>query len=382
MRYGRVGLAVLFILAGAGMARAQAPARREFVVGLVLPMTGAASENGRSYARGAQAAAAMLNAGKGIGGRTVRLAICDSQSQEQQAVICAKQLTSAEQARVLIGSGSTPQTIAIGPVAASARAPLFAMSGGESPYIPYKPWVFKGLAGNSDQIPPAFDLARQRGWKRMAIVRDNGAYGHDIGEFMLRMARETGMEVVADEIYATTDTDMTAQALRVRDAKPDVVMNYATAVPLGVAVAKKLVQLGVTAPDIVGINLQNPSFVRLAGGIVGQTIFVGPRFLLDQDAAGHGPAQEFAAAYHAMFKQPIQDVLTLGPADAMLLTRAAVAANPAALDDPEQLRLALESLRDVQGVQGRWSFSATDHGPVLGAGITTMVWRDGGWHGP
>ena len=378
----RFGLrAALALSAGLFAASAQAtPA--EFVFGLVVPLTGPSSENGRSYAEGAAASVAMLNQDNGVAGRTIRLAVCDSQNQEQQAVICAKRLVTQEHARVLIGAGSTPQTIAISSVAEEEKVLLFAMCGGESAYPPGKLWIFKGLAGNPDQVPPAFALAKQRGWKRIAIIHDNGAYGHDIEKIMLRLAAANGMDVVANEAYGPTDIDMTSQVLRIRDAKPDVVMNYGLTPPTGAAIAKKLMQLGVTAPNIVGINLQNAAFIRLASGALAQTIFIGPRALLDQPGGTSNPdAQRFAAAYLAIYKRPVPDSITPGPADAMLLVQSAAKTAGTDVDDAESLRHAVETLSGVQGIQGVWSFSATDHGPLLGPGITTMTYRDGGWHG-
>jgi branched-chain amino acid transport system substrate-binding protein len=351
----------------------------EFVFGLVVPLTGPSSENGKSYAQGAAAAIAMLNEQQGLSGHKVKLAVCDSQNQEQQAVICTKRLLSQDHAEVLIGAGSTPQTIAISPTADAAHVPLFAMAGGESAYTPVKPWVFKGLAGNPDQIPPAFKLVAARGWKRIAIIHDNSAYGRDIEKFMLRSAEENHLEIVANEVYAPSDTDMTAQVLRIRDATPDVVMNYALTVPNGAAIAKKLQQVGVAVPNIVGINLQNMAFVRLAGSALSQTIFVGPQALLGT-SEGTGDAHRFAAAYEAMYKSPVPDSLTPGPADALLIVKA-VAGKGVDITDPDKLRAGIETLSNVEGIQGRWTFTPTDHGPLLGAGITTMTYTDGAWRG-
>jgi len=358
----------------------------EFVFGMVSPLTGPSSSNGKSYAQGGAAAVAMLNAQGGIGGRKVRLAVCDSQGVEQQAVICAKRLMSQDHASVLIGAGSTPQTIAISPTAAAGRVPLFAMCGGQSAYTPVKPWIFKGLAGNPDQVPPAFVLAKARGWKRIAIIHDNSAYGKDIEQFMQHEAAAMGATLVANEVYAPTDIDFTAQVLRIRDAKPDVVMNYALTVPAGAAIAKKLLQLDVDAPNIVGINLQNAAFVRLAGSALAKTIFVGPRALLHDAAIQQtAVATSFDASYRELYGQPVPDSLTPGPADAMLVVKAAVAALDQAgaksAMDPEALRAALEKVSGVEGIQGTWTFTPTDHGPLLGNGITTMVYRDGAWHG-
>ncbi|MBW4091495.1 MAG: ABC transporter substrate-binding protein [Proteobacteria bacterium] len=354
----------------------------DFVFGLITPLTGAASENGQSYARGAAAGVVLLNQTHGVDGHKVRLAVCDSQSLEQQAVICAKRLVYQDHARVLIGTGSTPQTIAVVPAATAAQVPLFAMCGGGGPYAAGKPWGFKGLAGNPDQIPPAFLLAKRRGWTRVAIIHDTGAYGRDVQKTMQRLAAANGLTIVADEGYGETQTDMTPQVLHIRAAKPDVVMNYAPTVPAGVSIGRKLVQLGVTVPDIVGINLQNDQFVHLAGSALTHTIFVGPRALLEHSSAAPTTnVQRLLAIYLHMYKRPMPDILTAGPVDSMLVVQAAAAHLGASLSNPQALRAALDKVSDVPGIQGTWTFTATNHGPLLGAGITTMVYRDGAWHG-
>jgi hypothetical protein len=76
-----------------------------------------------------------------------------------------------------------------------------------------------------------------------------------------------GLEIIADESYAAADNDMTAQVNRVRALRPDVIINMSATAPPGALVAKKIVQLGITAPILGGL-------LSLWGAFIGSGIVV------------------------------------------------------------------------------------------------------------
>src|ERR1700722_17958297 len=121
---------------GLGAKSAVAADTQEFKIGWVLPLTGPVAELAKSYADGAEVALAMINASGGIGGLQARMIMCDSQSQEQQAVICAKKLINEDQVNLMLGATGTPPTLAIIPTIESVGMPLFALAAGGPPRGP------------------------------------------------------------------------------------------------------------------------------------------------------------------------------------------------------------------------------------------------------
>src|ERR1700684_2623114 len=99
-------LAVL-ALAGLPMAPAQAD---DFKIGTILALTGGAADIGKYLVEGAKAAVALVNKTGGIGGMHVEMTVCDTQTVEQQAVLCARRLLFDEKVDLLLGAGTTPQT--------------------------------------------------------------------------------------------------------------------------------------------------------------------------------------------------------------------------------------------------------------------------------
>jgi branched-chain amino acid transport system substrate-binding protein len=353
----------------------------DFKIGTILPLTGPGADIGRFLLDGAKATVIMVNASGGIGGMHVEMTVCDTQSVEQQAVLCARRLT-GDKVNLLLGGGTTPQTLAIIPTVEAAGIPLFAIAGGTINFRPLRKWVFKALATNEDQIPAAVDYLKAKGVKRIAAIRDNGPFGTDVGGTLKPYLEKVGVELVDDELYAPTDTDMTAQVTHVRAAKPDAIFDMSSNPPPGALVGKKIAQLGMNVPIVVGTNLQTLVFANLSGDAADQMLYIGLK-MASSDAPESGPLaaniEGFRKAYHEVKPNEAAVSLSASCADAILLTQVAAKPLGAKSLDGETLLHALEGLKNVPGVQGVWTFSATSHESSLRDGIQLMKYSQGKW---
>src|SRR6202047_1554713 len=137
------------------------------------------------------------------------------------------------------------------------------------------------IPSNDDQMPVEIDFARSKGWKRVALINDNSAFGKDTAEITRAVVKEKGLELVADESYAPSDTDVTAQVTRLRAASPDLILNLAGGIPTGLLVAKKAIQLGIKAPLMQGLNFVVDSYPPLVPQAIDQSYFAGSKMMVD-----------------------------------------------------------------------------------------------------
>jgi branched-chain amino acid transport system substrate-binding protein len=370
MKNIHIGLAAAFALALGGAAQAA-----DFKIGLVLPLTGPGADIAKNVAQGFNAMIPLINARGGIGGMKVVPIVCDSQSQEQQAIICDRRLLSDDKVSLLLGNGSTPQTFAALPVVEQAGTPLFSIAAGSQIYRPTKKWVFKALNSNEDQIVVQIAYLEKKGWTKVAIIRDSGPFGSDIGTIYKDMAKGTKIQIVADEVYNPTDQDMSAQVTRVRALKPDVIIDMAATAPSGALVAKKVVQLGMTIPIIVGTNLQTEGFVALVGDAAGQIIYTSLKVVmsgLPKSDPLYKNITDFTESFHKV--NPGVDVNGLSPVsgDGLLITQAVAKNMGAKALDHAALRNAIEGAKGIPGLQGLWTFSATSHDVSLKDGTALL----------
>jgi branched-chain amino acid transport system substrate-binding protein len=378
MRRSTLSLAVL-VLAGLPLAQANA---EDFKIGTVLPLTGPGADIGKYLVEGAKAAVAMVNADGGIGGMHVDMTVCDTQSNEQQAVLCTRRLLFDDKVDLYLGAGTTPQTQAVLPTIAQAGVPSFALAGATVNFRPLKKWVFKALATNEDQIPASLAFLKGKGVKTIAVIRDNGPFGADVAANLKLAAADAGMTITDEELYTQTDTDMTAQVTHVRAGNPDVIFDFSSNPPPGAIIAKKIAQLGMKQPIVAGVNLQTQSFSDLAGEGSAQILYVGYKAATFGES-GDNPLAANLKAFRAEFAKidPGVEVVGLSVtcADSILLTQAAAKPLGAKALDHEALLHALEGVTNVPGIQGYWTFTPTSHESSLVSGIAMLRNDNGKW---
>jgi branched-chain amino acid transport system substrate-binding protein len=370
--------AAMMLTAAAGAAQAQS----EFKVGFVLSQIGSNAELAKTWLDGAEIGIIMVNEAGGIGGQKARLIACDAQGQEPQAVICAKKLVNDDQVNLMIGATGTPQTLAIIPTAESAGVPLFGMGAGLVIWEPVRKWVFKSFPANDDQIPAEISYAKKKGWNRLALLTDNTAFGKDTASTTHNVVKANGLELVAEEYYAPSDTDVTAQVTRVRAANPDMILNLAGGIPTGILVAKKALQLGMKAPLMQGMNFVIESYPSMMPQAMGQSYFAGSKMMVDLPPSD--PLYPNITAFRKKYAEvrgasakPNGNTITV-PDILLLVAKVTQGLGTKALDK-ETLRSAIESAKDFPGLQGIWNLSPTNHGNSFAAGTVVLTNVNGTW---
>lgn len=379
-RLGAVLATAMAIAVGAAFPGAASA--KEFKVGFIMSLTGPSGVLGKVTLEGAKAGIEMVNSTGGIGGAKAVLVICDVKSSEQQAVICARRLAFQDKVNMLVGTGSTPQTLAILPTVTAAKIPLFSVTGSPRPYRPLRKYVFKAIQGLGDQIPLLVRYLKRKKLNRVYVIHDNGPLGQAIGNIFKGAVAGAGIEVIGTELYAPTDTNMTAQVTRMRAANPDAVLNIAITPPAGALIVKTMKQLGMNVPILVGSNLQNRGFVKLAGDAVDNIVFPAGKVVLKDLPAGdpiRPTIMRFRSVFAKMHEGREPSSLSVWLVDAMLLAQRASKSIGAKALDPLALRNALEDLKNVPGTQGVWSFSPKSHDSNLASGMVLVQFRGNRW---
>jgi branched-chain amino acid transport system substrate-binding protein len=378
-----VGLAALVLL---GISSDRGPAHAqgsEFKIGWILPQVGPVAEVAKQYMDGFEVALEMINASGGFGGVKGRLIVCDSQNQESQAVICAKKLINDDQINLLLGATGTPPTIAIEPTVEATGVPMFALAGGSVAWVPVKKWVFKTFAGNDDQIPAEMDFLKKKGWLKAALIRDNSVFGNDTSKTAKEIAAKKGVQIITDEVYAPTDTDVTAQVTRIRALNPDVILNLGQNVATSSLVSRKIVQLGIATPIILGTNNVVEQFVKLTPESIGQSYFAGSKVVVGEVASNdplYGPITGFLKRYKEV-RGSTANMTANTPqiADAILFTATVAKPLGAKALDRAAMRDAIEGANHVPGIQGFWGFTPTNHASDFSDGVQIVQYVNNTW---
>jgi branched-chain amino acid transport system substrate-binding protein len=346
-------------------------------IGLSGPFTGGSAAMGVSMRDGVKLAVQEINKAGGVLGKQVQLVERDDEAKNELGVQIAQELINKEQVVATVGFINTGVSLASQRFYQEAEIPVMNnVATGTIVTRQFLPpdhkanYVFRTSANDSIQSAMIADAVKKAGYTKVAIIADSTNYGQ-LGKADLEKALgERGIKPVAVEKFNIGDTDMTAQALRAKDAGADVVLTYAIGPELAQTV-NAIVKLGWKVPVMGSWTLSMASFIDAAGanseGVLMPQTFI--------QAPSNPKRKAFIEAYQAAYKvERIPSPVSAAQGyDSMLLLAAAI--NQAKSTEGKKIREALENLgTKVEGVVTTYDkpFSATDHEaitaniPVLG----------------
>ena len=353
-------------LAAAALALACSAAFADINVGVTVSATGPAASLGIPEKN----TIALMP--KTIAGQKINCIVLDDASDTTTAVTNTRKLITESKVDIVLGSTVTPNSLAMIDVVAENQTPMISMAASArivEPVDAKKRWVFKTP---QNDIMMSLAIARHMadaGVKTVGFIGFADAYGEGwFGEFN-KAAGLRGLQVIASERYARTDTTVTAQVLKLISAKPDAVLIAGSGTPAALP-QKTLVERGYTGKIYQTHGVANADFLRVGGkDVEGTFLPAGPVLVADQLPASN-PVRKSALAYIQTYEAAHGkgSVSTFGAHawDAGLLMAAAV---PVALKKAQPgtpafraaLRDALEGVKEMPGAHGIFNMSPTDH---------------------
>lgn len=239
-------------------------------IGVIVPLSGPAGPNGAHVLEAIEVMAGVVNSEGGCAGRQVEVVSRDDQSTPAAGVSAANDLI-AEGVDVVMGGWNSPVTLAIQPVL--VRAGVMNITS-----IPQNASILGGAdpaavrmnAGNEVGAHVAARyIADTLHARRVAMLLQNDAYGNDAGAGLRAELEKRGIEVVAEQKFAFTDTDFRIPLSNIAAANPDVVFSANAAESSGMpAMARQYAESQIPATHFAGTGTVSPTVIDLAGGAV------------------------------------------------------------------------------------------------------------------
>lgn len=377
---GTLWIVTLMVL-GLSLTAVSVWAAEPYKIGAVFSVTGPTSFLGEPEKKTAEMIAEEVNKQGGINGHPIELIVNDDESDATKCNIAVKKLIKKDQVPVIIGPSGSGQSLAVVSVAEEARIPLISCAASYKIVTPIesRKWVFKVAGSDSHVVGKLYDHMKSKGIKKIAIMTASDGFGGSGREELLRLAGESGLEVVADERYNPQDTDLSAQLTKIRATQPQAIVNWSTG-PTQILAVKNWRDLGMSSiPLYQSHGFGSRKNLQLAGEAAEGVLLalarvnVGP-LLSDQDPQKK-VIMEYTKAYEERYKEPISSFG--GHAwDSMHL---AIAALKAVGPDPVKIRDFLENTRGFVGQHGIFNFSAQDHNGLSKDDLMMVVVKKGDW---
>ncbi len=369
LRYGVSVLMLLFsasLLFGCGgtketkpaaeAPKAEAPkaeAKKPIKVGAVFILTGGNSGYGIAQKAGVELAVADINKAGGINGAPLEVIFEDSQGNKDQAISAVRKLIDKDEVTMIIGPTLSGEMFGAGPVAQQSGVPILGISTTAAGITDLGNFVFRNSMPEASVLPHTVKRAVEKfSLKKVGVMwaanDDFSKSGYDT--FKTELGKNK-VEIVSEASFNTKDTEFGAQITKIMAAKPDaiVISSLYQEAALVMVQARKA---GFKGPFIGGNGFNSPALADVAkeaanGAVVGSPWFPGrddpkvKKFVADYTAKmnGKGPDQFAAQAYDGTFL-------------------VAEALKKAASTNRDKVRDALASIKNYEGVTGKFSFDA------------------------
>jgi branched-chain amino acid transport system substrate-binding protein len=207
------------------------------VVGSTLSLSGAFAATGAIHKIAGEQFVDRLNAAGGLLGRTVKWVVRDDESDQAKVATLYEQLISQDKVDLIIGPYATPNILSAMAVASRHGYTMPQHTAVIAPLLTYDcQFPAWSIGPTPNELIPnqLFDAAASLPTppKRVAIVTNqNGStdfvsYGSGNNKTgMVSIAKQRGLDLVLEVRYPPTTTDWAPLAARIRDARPDLVVN-------------------------------------------------------------------------------------------------------------------------------------------------------------
>lgn len=252
--------AALTLLTMVGMSMS-AMAETVVKIGNVEPLSGPSASVGQQGKNAREMAVEEINAAGGIkslGGAKLELIYADSKSDPNVGVTETERLINTDKVHIVTGCWNSGVTYPATAVAERYGIP-FVVPVSVRDTITERgfKYVFRIAAKDSwwtrDQFTFLKDMTDEFGTelKTVAFVYENGDWGTGFAAQWKTLAEEAGYEIVLDEPYPSTATDLTPVVNKIRRAKPDVLLLTSNAAD-AVLITNTLADYKVTPKVVLG----------------------------------------------------------------------------------------------------------------------------------
>ena len=340
-------------------------------VGGLFALTGEDAALDRPAADGARLAVRMINAAGGVQGRPLDLIVRDTQTALDLTAQVARQMVAEDRIVAVIGFTNTDPLLAAAPPIRAAGLP-FITPGATSPRIPAEagPRVFLACFGDNAQAAAGAEFAALRFGKRAYLLHNDGVEYTRLlaGYFKTRFA-ELGGTLILEDRYADKTSDMTAQIahLKARRVTPDFYYIAAMAYDVG-PILNQFRAAGLTGPVVGGDAYDAPELLAQAGPAAENVFFTTHALMPGEGVTSR--ILSFSNAYRVAYERAPESAFAALGYDAVRLLADAI--RRAGGTDAAAVQRALEATRNLAGLTGTISFSATSHVPTKAVTVVTV----------
>lgn len=225
----------------------------EILIGHLGPQTGPTAIYDL-VRKGIEAHFNYVNENGGVNGRKLKLIAYDDQYQPARSAQLIKRLVEEDKVYALLGNVGTSNIGATKDYLIEKEIPLILMSTGAKNFVdpPIETFMGSGLMNYRVEARILLDYAiNELGVEKIAIAYQNDDFGKEgFEELHIAIENYPGVEIIEEVTFLATDTELSSQAEKLKNAQPDAVFNFGSPSPIA-NLKKAMYRIGLTDPAFI-----------------------------------------------------------------------------------------------------------------------------------
>lgn len=245
-------------------------------IGMAVPLTGDSAMYGETVRDGVQFAVDEINAAGGIDGKQIELVIEDDKGNTSEAAMVAQKLSEDDRLFCVIGHVNSSCTLVGIPIYADAGLTVLNTSSSAA-NITQQGFTnfFRTVISDDLQAPMMVrHVTENLGLSKIALMVPNSDYGLGLLSGTETSAAESGVEIVATEMYVPNqDKDFSVQLAKIKQAEPEAMLILGDYNEAGLII-KQMDAAGMDMPIVTTASCSNQIMIDLAGADAAEGVFM------------------------------------------------------------------------------------------------------------
>jgi len=380
MRHVRKAIFGAALCALAPSAAQPALAQNTIKIGAVLSVTGPAAFLGDPEDKTLRMYVDKGNAEGGVLGKKLELVSYDDGGDASKARTFATRLVEDDKVIAVVGGSITGVSLAVIPVFEEAKIPFISLAGAIEIVEPVRKFVYKTPHTDRMACQKIFEDMRARNIVKIGIMSSTDGFGKSMREQCLKVAKEGGVEFVADETHGPRDADVTPQLTKIKNTPGIQAVVHTGFGQHGAVVTRNARQIGLKMPFYENHGVASKSYIELSGEAANGVRLPAAALLLAEKLPDNDAQKPVVVAYKQAYEKATgQPVSTFGGHaydGFFILVEAMKRANST---DPQKINAEIEKTKGFVGTGGIVNMSPSDH---LGLDLTAFKMleiKNGDW---
>lgn len=328
----------------------------EILIGCYMPLTGSNAGSGICEVRGIEMALAEINAAGGIDGRQLKLVTYDSAGTTEGATKAATRLIEQDGVKVIAGSFLSSSVLAVSALTERAKVLHVGTGTGATWTNIGLNYTYRATANGNLPVATMVEQLVDCGMKSIALISVASEYGQSGHDAVVAACAAKNIEVKADVIYQSAETDYTGVISKALAANADTLVVYGLGNELAL-ITKQLRQNGYEDLIFTIEGGANSEMFSVAGDASNNVVF-SAAYVVPASAEEGATAQiqDVLKRYVKDFgEMPYSDCFYRGYDQGRLIVEALK--NCENVDDGESIMKAFKALSGIELLGGTFDFT-------------------------